>query len=316
MSNRQALLERLTYILASRVLLLAPPEYWQIPGLKWRIALETEIIELESLGLPEYEYKQRVKQLFREGMIAWWKELNRDITMEELVWWSWYANALGIRADNCGRDLMTETINSDYERFSCNVEKGKREGWIPSKLTPLTFAALLLKPPDVSIGQIPPGHSFWYAHGVKDAGQWNAMDGLKQLLRRNKNIKAVAKTFLGLLANKEEPKSDAERLEQLRNYTKRQYSFDAQLEDSRIIHKGYRVSDTSYDVRDDSQVDDSQAEAQRLRLIGQLKPRELDLFQRELMRLEYDKTREEWYGKDRAPKVIQRMKYLKGKYSK
>ena len=61
---------------------------------------------------------------------------------------------------------------------------------------------------------------------------------------------------------------------------------------------------------------DNSGSEERVDLIQQLKPRELDLFYGELERLRAKSTREQWYGtKKKAQKVTQQMKYLRKKYT-
>jgi hypothetical protein len=49
--------------------------------------------------------------------------------------------------------------------------------------------------------------------------------------------------------------------------------------------------------------------------LNQMTPGEIDVFSKELERLDSNKTREEWYGEKDAQRVTQRIKYIKSKYN-
>lgn len=289
--NKRALIQRLTTLLAYRVLQLTP-EFWQTPILKWQLQTEMRLLAIEQLKLPEANHQAAVKLAFCKGLQDWQREHpDRDLTDEEYAWWLWYGSEIGALPDNWAINLMCETINNDYDQFIRNVEKMKQDGEIPESLPPLELAALLLNPPDVSMGKIPPGHSFWHSLGVNDAGEWHAKDGLTRLITVAKRINANARTYLRLLARKESRQGTSDKLEYVPNYTGLEPSID-------------------------DNISDLERKDERLRLLEQLKPRELDLFNAELERREAEKTREQWYGADKAQKVTQRIKYLKTKYSK
>lgn len=188
--SKRALIQRLTTLLAFRVLLLTP-EFWRIPVLKWQQQIEMRLLDIEQLKLPEAENQEAVKLAFCEGLQDWQREHpDRDLTDEEYAWWVWYGHELGALPDNWGIKLMVDTINNDYALFIRNFEKMKQDGVIPDRLSPLEFAALLLDPPEVNISQIPPGNSFWVSPGIQDAGEWHAKDRLARLIATTKKINA------------------------------------------------------------------------------------------------------------------------------
>ena len=203
MDSREALLKRLTYILTLRVVSLIPPEFWRIPVLKWQIEIEVSLLKLKELNLPEDEYQEAVKSAYHEGLIAWAEENPDSYTLEEFAGWVWYGWKLGVLPDDWGINLMTDAINKDYDQFTRNFEWLQRDGLIPQNLSVPEFAALLLDPPDMHITQIPPGHDFWYALGVKDAREWHAKDGLTRQIDWHKRLGNFGRVFLRLLANKE-----------------------------------------------------------------------------------------------------------------
>jgi len=115
-------------------------------------------------------------------------------------------------------------------------------------------------------------------------------------------------------------KYDQPRLENLKSTSK------AKLKDDGYIYAGSEYGDAEDEDNriiqiKDNTIDNMQLEKDweenRVKLISQLKPRELDLFNAELERSHAKKTRKQWYGSaDKALRVTQQMKYLKSKCSK
>jgi hypothetical protein len=282
---------------------------------------------LQKQGLSGQALKDRMWKCFQKLMLRWNEAGPQEKLSDMDIYWLTYVTYhVGIADLLCISELR-RAINDDYQGFAERVKK-------ITTLPPLELAALIFCPPDKLT--FPPGHPLWLARGVKDKGEWRDL-GERRVLCDAKNVVGVLRAFAAAIKNaserqdaKDDFRIDEEKLEGLveasRNLkTKRKYSIDARLEESGIIHKGYGYRDDNgnivYDVADnsidrvDTDLDNDQA-AIRVRQIEQLKPRELDLLNDELERLEAKKTREQWYGSDKASKITQQVKYLKAKYSK
>ena len=197
-----------------------PPEFWQIPILKWLIQTEERVNAIEELKLPEDDRQEAILLAYYQSLQDWQQEhRGRDLTDEEFTWWTWYGSTRGILPHNWGIKLMCESIDKDYAQFTRNIEKMKKDGVIPENLSVPEFAALLLDPPDGNIGQIPPGHNFWYSLGVNDAGEWHAKDGLTRLMTIIKKINAAGRSYLRLLISKEARRGAGDKIEYVPDYS-------------------------------------------------------------------------------------------------
>jgi len=207
---------------------------------------------------------------------------------------------------------------------------------LQANLSAVDFAGLLLIPPDLNF---PPRHLFWKSLGVNNVAEWNNLGVIKVFREAqraktgdaNKTLRAFITTaWRSLLSqdakqgsrDREAPdnKYDQTKLENLKNTSV------AKLKDDGYIYSGSEYGDPEGEGNKiiqikDNTIDNMQLEKDweenRVELISQLKPRELDLFNAELERLEAKKTREQWYGStEKVQSVTQRVKYLKSKYFK
>lgn len=141
--------------------------------------LEREYEELRPL---RDESQERYELAFQELICRVWKERWKDrkpVSEEEFFWWLSLLMIANFPKQIILRNIQA-WVETNWEGFCEGVEQDKRDGALPSRMTPEEVLAAIYDSPKMTIR---PGSPYLQALGVKSTQEWLKRGGINHLVR-------------------------------------------------------------------------------------------------------------------------------------